>query len=137
MKIMDETENFVYDYWIDPSGRQEFLLYVSGNVPVAAAESYLVSCSNDSCSAYWQDGRIVVECPEGEICRIVVSSADGKFSDTVLVRNPYAGERTWKLFWLRAEERVLKLCDQKRFHERLVVCRLYTKIPQKLEAIFS
>ncbi len=137
IKMMDKSENFLYDYWISPDGYQEFLLYTSGEVPVASVENYDLSCSNDSCSVFWQEDRIAVECPVGECCEVSVSSKDGKVSDTVFIQNPGRGERGWTQFWLRAEETVMRLCEKQRLHERLVICRLYTKIPQKLEALFS
>lgn len=137
VKLMDRAENFLYDYWISPDGYQEFLLYTGAGMPEATSENYDLSCSNDSCSVSWQGDRIAVECPKGETCQISVVSKDGKVADTVFIQNPGSGERNWTMFWLRAEEQVMKLCMKQRLHERLVICRLYTKIPQKLEAIFS
>ena len=137
VKIMDRSENFLYDYWISPDGYQEFLLYTSGEVPGASAEYYDLSCSNDRCIVFWQEDRIAVECPVGESCEIAVSSKDGGVSDTVFLRNPGRGERVWTQFWLRAEETVMGLCENQRLHERLVICRLYTQIPRKIEALFS
>lgn len=137
IKVMDREETFLYDYWISPDGYQEFSLYTSGDVPEVSAENYMLSCSNANCSVSWQGDRIAVECPEGEFCELTVSGPDGTVSDTVVIRNPGNGERAWTMFWLRAEETVMRLCEKQRLHERLVICRLYTKIPQKLAALFS
>lgn len=137
IKLMDKSEDFLYDYWISSDGYQEFLLYTGGDVPAVAAENYVLSCSNENCSVSWQEDRIAVECPAGESCEILVSDKDGKLSDTVVVRNPGGAQRKWTQFWLRAEETVMRLCEKQRLHERLVICRLYTKIPQKLETLFS
>lgn len=137
VKLMDKTEDFLYDYWISADGYQEFLLYTAGNVPAVSGENYTLSCDNVKCSVFWQEDRIAVECPTGESCEITVSAGDGSVSDTVYIRNPGRGERSWKMFWLRAEETVMGLCEKQRLHERLVVCRLYTKLPQKLAAIFG
>lgn len=126
VKIMDEDGNFVYDYWMDNSGEQRFLLYTDGEMP-AAQEEYTLSCSNPACSAVWEGDTIRVTCPTGETCIVTVTSADASLSDSVFLRNPGKLERAWTMFWLRAEEGVLRLCETKRLHERLFVCRLYTK----------
>lgn len=137
IKLMDRSENFLYDYWISPDGYQEFGLYRSGDVPEVTPDNYRLSCSNANCSVSWQENRIAVECPAGEYCEVFVSGMDGAVSDTVFIQNPGSGERRWTQFWLRAEEVVMRLCEKQRLHERLVICRLYTKIPQKLGSLFS
>lgn len=130
LKLMDEDENFVYDYWIDPSGIQMFRLY-SGGTEVDV-ESCIVICSNSCCKAEIQDDGIRVECPVGESCIVTVTSADGSLEDCVYIQNPGRLERAWKMFWLRAEESVMNLCDTKRLHERIFVCRLWTKLFARL-----
>lgn len=137
VKLTDGTGNFVYDYWINASGRQEFLLYTSGKAPEATAENYLVRCSGEGCSAVWKNDRIVVECPSGKRCTVEVSATNGKFGDTVVVRNPAAAERAWKMSWLDLETWIIGLSEEHLLQEKLVVCRLYIKLPQKLNAIFS
>lgn len=132
IKLMDEDGNFAYDYWLDPSGSQRFRLYVCGTAP-AGEENYSLSCSNPVCTAQWEGDAVLVQCPEGEDCVITVSSADGVVADSVFVQNPGALERGWKMFWLRAEETVMNLCDTKRLHERIFVCRLIEKLPGILE----
>ena len=66
LKIMDEEENFVYDYWIDPSGSQSFRLYTSGLEEPQVA----VSCDNVKCSAVWQEDMLLVECPVERIASL-------------------------------------------------------------------
>lgn len=134
IKVMDEGENFAYDYWIDPSGAQSLRLYTCGALP-AGEENYVLSCSNDTCTARWEGDRIAVTCPEGERCTVTVTLKDGALSDTVCLSNPGKGERGWKMFWLRAEEALMKLLDEKRIHERLFVCRLAQKLPGILERL--
>lgn len=125
VKIVDEDENFVYDYWTDPSGAQTFRLYD----PSGMAEGFAVHCLNQHCSAVRQEnGEILVQCPKGEFCVVYVTDASGERLDTVYFRNPGSLERTWKTFWLRAEKTVLDLCETKRLHERLFVCRLADKL---------
>lgn len=127
IKLMDEGENFAYDYWIDSSGNQIFRLYVCG-ADAACAENYTLSCDNPVCSAVWDGDSIRVECPEGETCVITVTSADGTLSDSIFVQNPGAMERSWKDFWLHLEEKVMELCETKRLHERIFVWRMYRKL---------
>lgn len=132
VKIMDENGDFAYDYWIHESGEQLFFLHAAGTAPGAASGEYLLSCSNNACAARWQENGILVQCPAGENCVVTVSSEDGVYSDSVYIQNPTALKRNWVRFWLEIEESVMNLCDTKRVHERLFVCRLYTKMIQPL-----
>lgn len=129
VKIMDEAGNFVYDYWIDPSGVQRFELYD----PSGMAPEFNVFCLNRYCSAVRQGDGILVECPAGEFCEVYVTDENGERLDTVYIQNPGRVERGWKMFWLRAEETVMELCDEKRLHERIFICRLASKLPQILD----
>jgi len=124
IKIMDEDGSFAYDYWIDESGVQIFRLYACG---MTKGEEYSLSCSNPACSAQWEKDGIRVICSAGETCTVTVTSADGTVSDSVYIQNPGRLERAWKMFWLRAEETVMNLCETRRLHERLFVCRLAEK----------
>ena len=45
-------------------------------------------------------------------------------------------ERAWKLFWLRAEEKGLKLWSEKLLYDRLFLCRLYQKVCAAASRIF-
>lgn len=123
VKIMDETENFVYDYWVDPTGVQRFSLYD----PAGVARDFEVFCLNRHCSAVREGEDILVECPAGEACVVYVTDEKGERLDTVYIRNPGSLERAWISFWLRTEETVMKLCETKRLHERIFVCRLASK----------
>jgi len=124
VKIMDEAENFVYDYWIDPAGKQTFRLYD----PSGMAETYSVFCLNQHCSAEKQEDGILVTCPVGETCVVYVTDEAGERLDTVYIRNPGTLERTWKTFWLQAENLLLDLMETKLIDQRLFVCRLADKL---------
>lgn len=137
VKLMDGTQNFVYDYWIDSSGRQEFALYVSGKVLEATEKNYRVLCSGDDCAAYWQNDRIVVECPPGKNCIMEVAAADGSVRDAVFIQNPKDVDRAWKQFWTTLETWIIGLSEEHLLQEKLVICRLYIKLPQKLGVLFS
>lgn len=124
VKIMDETGNFVYDYWTDPSGVQRFELYD----PSGRMQEFDVFCLNQHCSAVRQGDALLVNCPAGESCVVYVTDESGERLDTVFIRNPGKWERSWKTFWLRAEETIMGLCETKRLHERIFVCRLFSKL---------
>lgn len=124
VKIMDEDGNFVYDYWIDPSGEQTFRLYD----PSGMAEDFKAFCLNQHCSAEVQNGIIVVNCPVGELCVVYVADETGARLDTVTIRNPGAAERAWKTFWLRGEKLLMNLMETKLIEQRLFVCRLAEKL---------
>ena len=124
VKIMDESENFVYDYWIDPAGVQTFRLYD----PSGMAGDFGVFCLNQHGSAVRQGEDILVECPVGESCVVYVTDEQGQRLDTVYIRNPGALERGWRTFWLQGEKLVLSLMETKLVDQRLFVCRLADKI---------
>jgi len=86
VKIMDDDENFVYDDYLDPRGKQSFALYTSGD---AVDSVYRVSSvKGDRCSAIIHAKMLEVSCPRGRSCTVTVTSADGRFSDTVSFSNP-------------------------------------------------
>ena len=84
IKLMNGEGDFVYDYRIDRSGREEFDLYSPG----ADAESCTVSCEGEGCSAELRGGRVSVSCPRGRSCTVSVSADGGELSDTVYISNP-------------------------------------------------
>ena len=51
VKIINKTDDFVYDYWIDKTGVEIFGLYRMGDVPVFSERDYEVSVNNPKCSA--------------------------------------------------------------------------------------
>lgn len=88
IKLTDQNGDFVYDYWIDAGGSQEFLLYTYGIDEDLSSENYTLRLDNSRCSAGIEDGALLVHCPRGQSCTLRVESADGALSDTVLLRNP-------------------------------------------------
>ena len=131
-KLMDEDGNFAYDYWIDPSGEQDFILYTNGWSP----EKVTCSVDNPDCTVTRTEGKIRVICPTGERCTVSVLGEDGEALDRVMIRNPGAMERSWKQFWLRAEKIWTDLCESKLLEYRLIVFRVYKKLPGLLNRIF-
>ena len=88
IKLMNRNEDFVYDYYVDRSGRERFFLYLSGDAPEWSAENYSVRTDNPACRVQMTEEGIEVLCPKGERCLLTVSSADGRLSDTVKLSNP-------------------------------------------------
>ncbi len=85
VKLTNEDGDFVYDYYITQTGRARFPLYTSGK----ADQPYSVSVIGEKCSARISQGRVMeLSCPKGRSCVVTVTSADGKYSDTVRVSNP-------------------------------------------------
>lgn len=131
-KLMDEAGSFVYDYWIDPSGRQAFTLYTNGWSP----ENLTCTVDNPDCAVTVTDGSILVTCPAGERCILSAADETGAVLDRVMLRNPGALERSWKQFWLRAEKAWADLCETKLVSYRLILFRVYSKLPKLLQRFF-
>lgn len=85
IKLVNEDDDFVYDYYLDESGEEDFSLYAYG-CP-ANPESCSISCSGD-CSAECADGKIHVRCPPGGKGTLTVTDDENGVSDTVVVSNP-------------------------------------------------
>lgn len=104
VKLADRQGNFVYDYYIDPLGKETFTLYTVGK----ADQPYSVSVEGDKCSArIGLDRTLDVICPKGRSCIITVTSGDGHYWDTVVISNPGRFQRETaqdleqelRLFW--------------------------------------
>lgn len=111
LKLMNEDGEFVYDYYIDPTGHESFRIYIRG----ASADSLdlRVSCTGGSgCRAKLENGLLDVICPEGEDCFVTLTSADGRCGDTIHVRN----DKTWKISLAQQLEKYMR----KEFHEGVI-----------------
>ncbi|MDO4982509.1 MAG: PIG-L family deacetylase [Eubacteriales bacterium] len=111
LKLMTEDGEFVYDYYINPTGHEYFKMYIRG----ASAQSLdlRVSCTGGSgCRAKLENGLLDVTCPEGEDCFVTVASADGRCSDTIHVRN----DKTWKISLAQQIEKYVR----KEFREGVI-----------------
>lgn len=85
VKIQNEQGDFVYDYYIDPLGKESFTLYTLGD----ADQPYSVSIQGDKCSArIGQERTLTISCPKNQRCIVTVTSGDGRYWDTILVSNP-------------------------------------------------
>ena len=85
VKLQNAQGDFLYEYYLDPLGRETFTLYTVGD----ADQPYSVSVQGDKCSAkIGQERTLTVSCPKGQRCIVTVTSGDGKYWDTILVANP-------------------------------------------------
>lgn len=119
IKLQNADGDFVYDYYIDKSGGEDFTLYAVG-VPEERTEAdYTVLVEGEGCSAQLDGGRLHVECPRGKSCVITVASADGTMSDSVRISNPgltsrlgqrieYCAQYAYPCFQQTATYRVLR-----------------------------
>lgn len=87
VKLMDAQGNFAYDYCVDQA-TSEFLVYTYGEVPGITEENYTLRCDNDAVQVSLEDGKILVQCPEGESGTIRLSCKNADISDSIYVRNP-------------------------------------------------
>lgn len=84
LKLVDEEQNFVYDYWMDPKGTQSFGLYSVG----LETEHLTLTCQGEGCEARLEEGAILVTCPVGRSCVIRVEDPESGASDSAVIRNP-------------------------------------------------
>ncbi len=104
VKLQNAQGDFLYDYYIDPLGKETFSLYTVGD----ADQPYSVSVQGDKCSArIGLERTLTVTCPKNQRCIVTVTSGDGKYWDTVLITNPgrfsretaQSLEREFRHFW--------------------------------------
>lgn len=95
IKIVNQNNDFVYDYWINKKGKELFSLYSVGEAPSLLASAYTLNIDNTKCSAVIQEDKLNVACPKGERMKLTISSIGNKYSDTIVVYNPYLYQRIW------------------------------------------
>ena len=95
IKIVNQNNDFVYDYWINKKGKELFSLYSVGEAPSLLASAYTLNIDNTKCSAVIQEDKLNVACPKGERMKLTISSIGNKYSDTIVVYNPYFCQRLW------------------------------------------
>ena len=89
IKLTNAQGDFIYDYYIDPSGREELGLYSFGCSDQIA--DYRIICIGEGCHAEVEEGRLIMHCPPGKSCLLTLMDESGRISDTVAIRN----EATW------------------------------------------
>lgn len=111
VKLMDEGNNFIYDYWI-PMGPESYLSVYELGLTEEQSEKLELSWDNQKCWAEFENGKIWVICPEGKTMTLTLSVAGEDISDTVRIRNPGKLQRLWCAV-SQALERLIfqKYCD--------------------------
>lgn len=89
IKLTNAQGDFIYDYYIDPSGREELGLYAFGCSD--RITDYRIICIGESCHASIEGDRLIMNCPPGKSCLLTLMDESGRISDTVAIRN----ESTW------------------------------------------
>ena len=95
IKIVNLSNDFVYDYWINKKGNECFSLYSVGDAPSLLSSAYTLNIDNEKCSAEIREEKLNVVCPKGERMKLTISSIGNKYSDTVVFYNPYLYQRIW------------------------------------------
>ena len=93
VKIQNESGDFVYDYYINRRGVEYFDLYTAGDAPADLKDYTVTYSSKSNAFAEYENGKILVSCPDDRSCTVTVTSPDGRFSDTVTISNPGAYKR--------------------------------------------
>lgn len=70
-------------------------MYSVGEAPSLLASAYTLNIDNTKCSAVIQEDKLNVACPKGERMKLTISSIGNKYSDTIVVYNPYLYQRIW------------------------------------------
>ena len=95
IKLTDNGDNFVYDYWMQKSDKAEFYVY---SYPSALAPDDLAfeveKSSSSLCSACLENETLSVHCPKGCSMHVrVYSKTDPELYDSIKISNPSAGRR--------------------------------------------
>lgn len=85
IKLTNAQGDFIYDYYIDPSGREELGLYAFGCSGDSA--DYKIICIGEGCYVSNEEGKLIMNCPEGKSCTLTLMDETGQLSDTVYIRN--------------------------------------------------
>jgi hypothetical protein len=85
IKLVNAQGDFVYNYYIDSSGAEEFGLYAFGCSDDIS--DYRVICIGEDCYASIVEGKLIMHCPEDKSCTLTIMDSTGELSDTVYIQN--------------------------------------------------
>lgn len=85
IKLTNAAGDFIYDYYLDPSGREELGLYAFGCS--GQLSDYRIICIGEGCYATVEEDRLIMNCPPGKSCLLTLMDESGRISDTVTIRN--------------------------------------------------
>lgn len=85
IKLTNAAGDFIYDYYLDSSGREELGLYAFGCSEVLS--DYRIICIGEDCYATVEEDKLIMHCPPGKSCLLTLMDESGQISDTVTIRN--------------------------------------------------
>ncbi len=91
-KLIDDQDNFVYDYIVPLEGKQVLKIYSNHNSD-SETNNLILRCDNKKCLAEFRGKGIIAKCPIGQKCQIELLSQDKQLLDRIILRNPYRVER--------------------------------------------
>jgi len=111
LKLVDNQDNFIYDYWIPTGSDAELGVYACG-LTDEEQQNLKVHVDNQKCGAEFKKGVLRVVCPEGESVTLTVSVEGADLSDTVRIHNPGKLKRLYYHWEQTLEEQLFrKYCD--------------------------
>ncbi|MBO7251077.1 MAG: PIG-L family deacetylase [Oscillospiraceae bacterium] len=92
IKLTDDRDSFIYDYWIPEGSKAELGIYTVG-ITGAQWEQLELSWDNPKCWAEIEEGKLQVIVPKGKRMTLTIRLKDTELSDTVSIYNPGKPER--------------------------------------------
>ncbi len=138
LMLVDEEDNFVYDYFMDhASDTRSFTLYTYPESGVYHEEDIQITMDGDpGTKCTFADGMLTVTCPEKQQCRLTVALGD--ISTTVRISNP-SGAKEQLLSWIQKVDYEL-FCGTERWSIRGQIQyyrEFYNKMQIIAESIFA
>lgn len=90
VKLLNDQDDFCYDYMIDISGTEDFTVY---HYPVDVPANFDISCIGDI-EAKNNNGKLTIHCPQGKTGIVTIKSiSNPEIYDQVKISNPTSQER--------------------------------------------
>lgn len=90
VKLVNDQDDFCYDYMLDPSGTEDFTVY---HYPVDTPADFDVSCTG-GVEVKNNDGKLTITCPQGESGVVTIKSLENPaIYDEVKISNPTLKDR--------------------------------------------
>ena len=88
IKLVNENDDFVYDYYLDNSGEETFSLYTYGAASDFDIRNYSFEYDNEKCTVKIDENKICVFCPKGEQMKLKIIDKVTGIYDVVYISNP-------------------------------------------------
>lgn len=90
VKLVNDQDDFCYDYMIDPSGTEDFTIY---HYPVDVPAEFDVSCSGHV-EVKNNDGKLTITCPQGKYGIVTIKTVSNEnIYDEIRISNPTLKDR--------------------------------------------